>query len=153
MSQSSSWIVERAILSVNSDGHPGARANDRSVTPRACGCRVRLPPDQKGGTRTSRAVARSLVVRGAFRWAAAGLLGARSSHVVARSQPLHFALSEPGVGCSRCRQSRQTQPQTPSAPACSRLRLPCPGLPLRPTFAPAWVGGAAPRQRLRRIVL
>lgn len=30
---------------------------------------------KKGGSRTSRAVARALVGRGAFRWAAAGLLG------------------------------------------------------------------------------
>jgi len=48
--------------------------------------------------------------------------------------------------------NRAPQPQTPSAPACSRLRLPCPCLPGRPTVASGEVGRGAPRVRLRRIV-
>lgn len=62
--------------------------------------------------RRSRAVARALVVRGAFRVGVAFLSGSFLATSCRPSPPLHFAVLEPGVGCSRCRQSRQTQPQT-----------------------------------------
>lgn len=91
---------------------PGRGANDRSVTPPANGGGVRLSPIEKVRPRRIRAVARAVVMRGAFRVGGAFLSGSFLATSCRPSPPLHFAVLEPGVGCSRCRQSRQTQPQT-----------------------------------------
>jgi len=107
---------------VKSDDHPGARANDRSVTPRASGCRVRLSPESK--TRAPARVAPSL----ARWWFGGRSAGLRLDSSAARA----LATSSPGRSrsTSLCRSrasaaprpaSRAPQPQTPPVVTASRL--------------------------------
>lgn len=80
---------------------PGQPANDRSVTLPADGGGVRLSPVKGKRPRRHRAVARALVVRGAFRVGVAFLSGSFVATSCRPSPPLHFVVLEPPVGRSR----------------------------------------------------
>ena len=136
---------------------PGQPANDRSVTLPADGGGVRLSPVKGKRPRRHRAVARALVVRGAFRVGVAFLSGSFVATSCRPSPPLHFVVLEPPVGRSRRHRSRWSlssfllMPDAAADPSTSLRSFLAPLRSRAGSFAAAWWWRVAPLVRLRRL--